>query len=232
MGADQHAQLSQDPAYAAAQLTRIGAAINWLTWVTATDPLGLLPAGNPQDDELAYGHITGDNLWAAAGLRSAVADAVLAGRPDLAAAWQAVDERFEASLDQALAAAVAREGHIPPVLDAPGGQDWGNYYAAYPVPVLSASSPAVAATMTWARQHMAEGLPTYGNGDSLHDYLGFSIFQTELAAGDVREAVDGLYSELVHTTSTDNGWEFDIPPFGERASAIDLSPHGRSRVTT
>ncbi|MGH2855711.1 MAG: hypothetical protein ACRDLF_16165, partial [Solirubrobacteraceae bacterium] len=62
---DRHAQLTQSPAYANAQLARMGAAIAWLSLVTVTDPLGLLPPGNPGDDELAYGHITGDNLWAA-----------------------------------------------------------------------------------------------------------------------------------------------------------------------
>ncbi len=223
---DQHAQLTRSPSYAAAQLARIGAAIEWLSAATATDPLGLLPAGNPGDNELAYGHITGDDLWAAAGLRSAVADAKLAGREDLAAAWQAVDDRFEGSLDSAIAAAYARAGHIPPVLDASGGQDWGNYYAAYPVQVLPASSPQVAATMAWARAHMLEGLPTYDNGKSLHDYLGFGVFQTELAAGEVADAVAGLYAELVHTTSTDEGWEWGIAPFGDRSSPVNLAPHG------
>ncbi len=221
-----HAQLTSDPAYARAQLTRIGAAVEWLSWVTATDPLGLLPAGNPGDDELAYGHITGDDLWAAAGLRSGIADAVLAGRGDLAAAWQALATRFEASLEQAITVAVARAGHIPPVLDSPDGQDWGNYYAAYPVQVLPAGSPAIKATTAWARAHMVQGLPTYAGGRSLHDYLGFPIFQTELAGGEASEAIAGLYSELVHTTSTDNGWEWGIAPFGYRGSPIDLAPHG------
>lgn len=119
---DQHAQLTRSPAYAAAQLERIQAAVNWLTAVTATDPLGLLPPGNPQDNELAYGHITGDDLWAAVGLRSAVADATLSGREDLAAAWRSVDQRFESSLDTAISTAVASTGHIPPVLDAAGGR--------------------------------------------------------------------------------------------------------------
>jgi len=222
----QHAQLTQSTAFAAAQLGRMESAIDWLSAVTAIDPLGLLPAGTPGDDELASGHITGDDLWAAAGLRSAIADATLAGRTDLAAAWQAVDGRFEASLDAAIAAAVARAGHIPPVLDAAGGQDWGNYYAAYPVQVLGASTPAVRKTVAWARSHMVQGLPTYDNGKSLHDYLGFSIFQTELAAGDRSDAVAGLYAEIAHTTSTDAGWEWDIPPFGRRATAVDLAPHG------
>ncbi len=210
----QHAQLSQDPVYAAAQLARIGAAIGWLSSVTAGDPLGLLPASAPHDNELAYGHITGDDLWAATGLRSAIAAATLAGRGEDASAWTAVDERFEASLDRALAAAVARTGHIPPVLDAAGGQDWGNYWAAFPVQVLAAGSPAVSATVAWARAHLAEGLPTYLNGRSLHDYLGFKVFQTELAAGDAAGAIAGLYAELVHTTSTDGGWETGIAPFG------------------
>lgn len=223
---DRHAQLTQSPAYATAQLARMGAAIDWLSLVTATDPLGLLPPGNPGDDELAYGHITGDDLWAAAGLRSAIADATLAGREDLAAAWEAVDNRFEASLDQAIAGAVTRAGHIPPVLDAAGGQDWGNYNAAYPVQVLPAASPAVAATMVWARAHMVQGLPTYDNGHSLHDYLGFPVFQTELAAGEASAAIAGLYSELAHTTSTDGGWEWDVAPFGYRGSPVDMSPHG------
>jgi hypothetical protein len=222
----QHAQLSQDPAYAAAQLGRIGAAVGWLSSATASDPLGLLPASNPDDNELAYGHITGDDLWAAAGLRSAIAAAELAGQTVDAAAWRAVDERFEATLDRAIAAAVARVGHVPPVLDAAGGQDWGNYWAAFPVQVLGARSPAVRATVAWARAHMAQGLPTYLGGRELHDYLGFRIFQTELAAGNAAAAVAGLYAELAHTTSTDGGWETGVPPFGGRASATNLAPHG------
>jgi hypothetical protein len=223
---DQHAQLTQSPAYAAAQLPRIQAAIGWLSSATASDPLGLLPSGNPGDDELAYGHITGDDLWAAAGLRSAIATAVLAGRADLASAWQAVDDRFEASLDREITVAVARTGHIPPVLDMRGGQDWGNYYAAYPVEVLPARSAAVLATTAWARAHMIQGLSTYSNGHSLHDYLGFSIYQMELAAGDSKDAIAGLYSELAHTTSTDAGWEWDIAPWGYRGAPTDMSPHG------
>ena len=222
----EHAQLTGSASYAAAQLGRMQAAIDWLSSATEGDPLGLLPAGNPNDDELAFGHTTGDDLWAAAGLRSAVEDARLAGREDLAAAWQGIDERFEASLDRAIATAYARAGHIPPDIEATGGQDWGNYYAAYPVQVLSSSSPAVRSTLSWARAHMVEGLPTYDDGRSLHDYLGFPIFQTELADGETSRAIAGLYAELIHTTSTDNGWEWDVAPFGDRDSSVDLAPHG------
>jgi hypothetical protein len=223
---DRHARLAGGPSYAAAQLGRIGAAVAWLTSVTATDPLGLLPPSDPHDDELAYGHIAGDDIWAAAGIRSAIDAARLAGREDLARAWEAVDRRFESSLDRSIALAAARAGHIPPLLDSPAGWDWGNYYAAYPVQVLPAASPAVASTMSWARAHSAEGLATYAGGHSLHDYLGFSVFETELAAGDAAGAVAGLYCELAHTTATNAGWEWDIAPFGDRASPVNLAPHG------
>jgi hypothetical protein len=223
---DQHPQLTGGTPFARAQLGRVQLAIGWLSAVTALDPLGLLPAADPGDDELAFGHITGDDLWAAAGLRAAIEDAEQAGRPDLATAWRAVDSRFESSLDGAIEMAVGREGHIPPVLDAPGGLDWGNYYAAYPVEVLSASSAPVRATLAWARAHMDQGLATYKDGASLHDYLGFSVFETELAAGDRSDAVGGLYSELAHTTSTYGGWEWGISSLGYRGSPQDLSPHG------
>lgn len=221
-----HAELTQSQGYAAAQLDRMGAAVAWLSETTALDPLGLLPAAQPGDDELAFGHISGDDLWAAAGLRSAVADARLAGRADLATAWQAVDERFEANLDRAIASALASAGHIPPVLDSAGGQDWGNYYAAYPVEVLAPRSSAVSSTLVWAREHMATGLPTYADGRSLHDYLGFSLFETELEAGDTTDAIAGLYAELAHTTATYGGWEWNIAPFGFRGAPANLSPHG------
>lgn len=221
-----HAQLTGSVDYAAAQLPAITSAIGWLQRTSSEDPLGLLPAAAPHDDERVSGHLTGDDLWAAAGLRAAIADAKLAGRADLASAWQSLDERFTSSLRAAISAAVARAGHIPPALDSTRGQDWGNYSASYPVEVLGARSRPVQATLTWARSHMAEGLPTYLNGRMLHDYLGFRIFQTELAAGETRKAVAGLYSELAHTTSTDEGWETDVRPFGSRVPSSNLAPHG------
>lgn len=222
----EHAQLTRSPGYATAQLGRMQAAIAWLAQATALDPLGLLPAADPGDDELAFGHIAGDDLWAAAGLRAAISDAILAGRTDLAVAWQEVDVRFEEALERATTAALAREGHIPPVLDGAGGQDWGNYYAAYPVQVLAPTSSAVNSTLAWAREHMVQGLPTYDDGRSLHDSLGFPVFQTELETGNSAGAVAGLYAELAHTTSTYGGWEWSIAPFGFRGSSSNLSPHG------
>ena len=222
----EHARLTGRRSDCTSHLTQMDKAVRWLERETANDPLGLLPPGDPRDNELAAGHVTGDNVWAAAGLRSAIACARVAGRPTLAKRWQDVSTRFESALRNALSAAVARDGHIPPVLDRRGGQDWGNYWAAYPVPIVDPVDPWVAATRRWARSRFAEGIATYRNGRTLHAYLGFRIFETDLAAGDPLRAVRGLYAETAHTTSTHAGWETSVRVYGDRSSRQNLAPHG------
>jgi hypothetical protein len=228
----EHARLTANSSACATQLASMDKAVQWIADVTTADPLGLLPLTNPGDGELITGHITGDNIWTIAGLRSAISCALVASRPDLAAKWGAVDTRLEASLHTALTAAVARAGYIPPALDTSGGQEGNNYTASFPVQVISPTDPWVAATIAWNQKHSSEGLPTYDDGKSLHDYFSFSIFQTELSAGlqgnnpaSVQAALDGFYAELGHTTSTDAGWEWNITPYGNRSSAQNLTPH-------
>jgi hypothetical protein len=222
----EHARLTGNDDYCVAQLRRMDDAVDWLERTSAADPLGLLPSGDPRDNELAAGHITGDNLWAAAGLRSAIACAREAGHAKQASQWEVVRARFEAALRAALALAVTRDGHIPPVLDAPGGEDWGNYWAAYPVAVLDPADPWVTATRAWAHSRFAEGLATYRGGRTLHAYLGFKILQTDLAAGNPLAAVRGLYAAAAHTTSTHGGWETSVRVYGDRRARQNLAPHG------
>jgi hypothetical protein len=81
-------------------------------------------------------------------------------------------------------------------------------------------------TMRHARSRFAEGIATYNNRRSLHDYLGFRVFQTDLAAGKQMRSVDGLYSELVHTTATNGGFETGVRVYGSRATDDNMTPHG------
>jgi len=223
----EHAELTHSQAFAASELQNVGAAVGWIAQASANDRLGLLPASTPADDEfIVGGHITGDDLWAAMGLRSAVSLAQLAGQPALASSWQSIDNRFEAALDRAIMAASASVGHIPPSLDSRGGYDWGNYWAAYPLPILAPDSPLVRATVAWASAQMREGLATWADGITLHDYLGFPIFETELAGGEVASALNGFYAELVHTTSPGYGWEDGPAPYGNRDNRENMAPHG------
>src|SRR5205085_4237501 len=152
----------------------------------------LLPASSPHDNELVSGHLTGDNLWGVAGARAAALIARTAGNDAVADQWSAEAAAYQATLDAQLRRAVKRTGGwIPPALDTRGGQDWGNLWPVYPTALYPPSNPMVAATMRHARTRFREGVATYVNGRDLHDYLGFRVFETELAGGDQTRAVAG-----------------------------------------
>jgi len=223
----QHARITRDPDYAAGVLPAVSRAVGWLERARKADPLGLLPPGTPRDNELVSGHLAGDNFWGIAGMRAAVAIARQAGQGGLADQWSAEAAAYQATLDAQIRQAVKRTGGwIPPALDARGGQDWGNLWPVYPTGIYAASNQMVRATMRHARSRFAEGIATYNDGRNLHDYLGFRVFQTDLAEGDQASTVDGLYAELAHTTATHGGFETGVRVYGSRAVDDNMTPHG------
>jgi hypothetical protein len=184
-----------------------------------------MPRGNPRDNELVGGHLTGDNLWAAAGLERAVLIARAAGQNRTADRWAAQLAEFREVLDFRVRRAARRGGGwIPPTLDGRGGQDWGNLWAAYPVETFDPDSRIVSRTIRHTRADFREGLATWKG--LLHGYLGFRVLQTELRRGEQRDVVAGLYDALAHTTSTHGGFETNIRPYGDRSVSINLTPHG------
>jgi hypothetical protein len=223
----QHALRTRDRAFAVEMLAPVQRAMTWFERERTSDPWGLMPASAPGDDELTSGHMTGDDFWAADGIREAIVMASLIGRRDLADRWTVDLGSFMSDLRARLAQAEATTGGwIPPALEANGGQDWGNLGAAYPEPVLQPGDPAVTATLRHARSQFREGIATYYSGTVLHDYLAFRVFETELLRGQQRAVVDGLYSELAHTTSTNAGFELGVRRHGSRVLDADLAPHG------
>jgi hypothetical protein len=84
----------------------------------------------------------------------------------------------------------------------------------------------VARTMRHARAGFKEGIATYLDGRLLHDYLGFRVFETDLAAGNQQRAIDGLYASLAHTTATNGGFETGVRAYGSRAVDDNMTPHG------
>jgi hypothetical protein len=222
-----HALDTRDRVFAQRMLVPLIAALAWFEQDRQTEPWGLMPASTPGDDELTTGHITGDDFWAAAGIREAIGLARLAGRPDLAAQWTADLRAFTADLLARLAQAEAKTGGwIPPSLEANGGEAWGNLWASYPVQVLPPQDPAVTATLAHVIAHFREGIATYYGGTVLHDYLGFRVFETELLSGQQRAVIAGLYSELAHTTATNGGFELGVRRGAPRVIDQDLAPHG------
>jgi hypothetical protein len=217
----QHARRTGDRAFAERAFPAVARAMDWLTAARRADRLGLVPASDPRDNELVAGRLTGDAFWALAGAAEAVALARMLGRQSEADSWGAQREKLRAAVDRALPA-----GPIPPSFDAPGGQDWGNLWAAWPGPALAPDDPRVTATLRHARAEFREGLATYLDGRVLHHYLGFRVLQTELLRGEREPVVQGLYDALAHTTATHGGWELGLHPHGSRSVDDNMAPHG------
>jgi len=223
----EHLRRTGDIGFAQRVLPAVGRAMNWLEKARAADPLGLIPPSDPHDNEQIAGHLVGDNLWGVAGARAAASIARAAGEPQSADRWAAEAAAYQATLDAQIRQATrSTGGWIPAAVDQKGGQDWGNLWPVWPTAVYSAFDDMVGRTMRHARARFAEGIATYLDGRLLHDYLGFRVFETDLAAGSQQRAVEGLYAELAHSTATHGGFETGVRVYGSRAVDDNMTPHG------
>lgn len=227
-GYAQHYRITHDKAFAEWALPQISRAVDWLKTARAADPLHIMPASNVRDNEYVPGHLTGYNFLALDGLRLAIPMAAETGHADLAQSWQAEYDDYRQAFFKVLdAQAAAHNGYIPPALDGQkAGFDWGNMLSVVPEPTLDPHDPRVTATLKATQAKYAEGIMTYANGRFLHDYLGFKNTMTETVRGDQEQALHELYAELVHTSSTQGGFEFNIRPWGDRDFGHNLAPHG------
>ncbi len=221
----QHYRLTRDRTFADSVFPAVVRAVRWLDSVRAADSLHLMPVATPGDNEDITGHVTGHDFWALTGLHGAISLAEGLGRRSEAEAFR----RDYASLRAALVARlrlVSRGGYIPPGLDVRGGQDWDNMASVYPEQVLDPHDPMVTATLDSTRAKYAEGVMTYADRSMLHDYLTMMNTETEVVRGDQRLALEELYAILVHTSSTQAGFETDVRPWGNRDFRNNLAPHG------
>ncbi len=67
---------------------------------------------------------------------------------------------------------------------------------------------------------------TYADGEFLHHYLTIKNTMTETIRGDQQQALNELYAILLHTSSTNAGFEYKIRPWGDRNFGDNLAPHG------
>ncbi len=226
----QHYRMTGDPAFAEKVFPSVVKAVDWLEQATAADPLHLMPATTPGDNEEITGHVTGHTLWALAGLRNAIALADGLGRKAEAARFRRDYEELRSCLVARLNEITkATGGYIWPGLDGPGhphGQDWDNMQAVYPEPILDPHDPLVTATLDSTRARYAEGVMTYDDGRSLHHYITMKNTETEVVRGDQRLALEELYAVLAHTSSTHAGFEWVVRAWGDRDFGLNLAPHG------
>ncbi len=224
----QHYRMTHDQAFAEKVFPSMEKAVAWLKQARQADPLHLMPASDVLDNEYVPGHLTGYNFLALDGLQNAIIMAKALGKTQAAADFQQEYDDYRATflkkLDEVTA---ATGGYIPPALDGQkGGQDWGNLLGTYPEHVLAPQDPRITATLKTTQAKYQEGIMTYGDGRWLHHYLTIKNTLTEVIRGDQEEAVRELYALLMHTSSTQAGFEFAIRPWGDRNFMGNLSPHG------
>ncbi|MGB6973448.1 MAG: hypothetical protein WBD67_02065 [Terracidiphilus sp.] len=227
-GYSQHYRITHDKAFAEWALPQIVRAVDWLRQARAADPLHIMPASDVRDNEFVPGHLTGYNFLALDGLRLATQMARETGHADLAENWQAEYEDYHQAFFKVLdAQCAAHNGYIPPALDGQkGGYDWGNMLAVVPEPTLDPHDPRVTATLKATQAKYKEGIMTYADGEFLHHYLTIKNTMTEAIRGDQQQATKELYALLMHTSSTQTGFEFAILPWGDRNFQDNLAPHG------
>jgi hypothetical protein len=223
-----HFRITHDRAFAEQVFPSIVRAVAWLHQARAGDPLHIIPASHSLDNEDVPGHITGYNFLALDGLHEALLMAHALGKTDDAANFQREYDDYRAAFLKQLDLVTAKtNGYIPPALDSSTrGQDWGNLLGTYPEPVLPPDDPRITATLKDTQARYQEGLITYGDGRYIHHYLTIKNTLTEVIRGDQEEAVRELYALLVHTSSTQAGFEYAIRPWGDRNFEDNLSPHG------
>ena len=219
-------QFSHDRAYAQRVFPAVLHAVHWLEQARQSDPLHILPAANPNDDEFhEKAYVTGHNLWALAGLKEAIVLAKAVGTPAQVHEFQQEYNSYHKVLFHLLDQIGAKDGdYIPPGIHIQGGQDWGNMNVLYPEMLVSPNNPLVTGTLRHVRKEYAEGLMTYAG--YMHDYIGFKNTETELIIGQQQQVIKDLYAELVHTSSTHAGWEVGPRPWTTRDFGNDLAPHG------
>ena len=225
----QHYLMTHDLAFARRVFPSVERAVDWLEAARKSDPLHLIPPSDVKDNEYISGHITGYNFLALGGLKNAAMLAEAVGQPAKAAEYRADYDAYRADFLRALnRCAGINGGYIPPALDGDckGGQDWGNLLGTYPEHVLAPDDPLITATLKMVQGKYQEGLTTYGDGRYLHHYLMIKNTLTEIVRGEQQQPVKDLYAMLVHTSSTQEGFEFAIRAWGDRDFDGNLTPHG------
>lgn len=224
----EHYRMTHDLEFARRVFPSVERAVAWIEAARASDPLHLIPPSDVKDNEYVNGHVTGYNLLALDGIESAAMLADAVGQPAKAAEYRADYAAYRQDLIQAIDRCARMDGGaIPPSLDGDcKGQDWGNLLGTYPGHVFAPNDPLITATLKMVQGKYAEGLTTYGTGRYVHDYLIFKNTLTEIERGEQKQPLEDLYATLVHTSSTQEGFEFAIRAWGDRDFADNLPPHG------
>ncbi len=220
-----HAILTNDREWAESVYHHFPPAVEWLRKARAEDPMHIMPATTVRDNEFITGHYTGHNFWALLGLRTAIRLARMTGHDEDAAAFTREYEDYRRTFLDKLTEVFGTDGPMFPGLDTEEGQDWGNLIGLWPAEVLDPADPRVAATLRKMRsEKYQEGLMTYMG--RMHHYLTVKAAQNFVVRGEQEEALRDFYSILLHMGSTNEMFEWQAVPWGDRDVSGNFPPHG------
>ncbi len=188
----------------------------------APDFAGLMPPGDPRDNELAVGYLFGSDAWTIAGYRAGAALLARVGEPAAADSLR----RAAADYQALLATRLVRERRVPASWSGPA-RDWGNLAAHFPTGAVSARTLADARLLP-VIEHAGPGagLAHYGTTDSLHLYLGADLAMDALLLGQPGPWQSTLASMLAARTGT--GGHPELYCHSTRAFGWNLPPHATS----
>ena len=221
--------------YAERMWPRIYKNFHCVTNQIENDPLKLMPAMGPYDNEGITGHYTAHNFYNAKAFDYMADLALELGKTNEATGIRSYGKKFTANMMKHLDAAIATNGFIPPGLDTgKSGAHWGNMEASYPTFVLGSRDERVKKTIDYIRDvdWSEEKLIMFNalGCNSLHHYNTLKASMADLYLGRDRNVIEDLYGVLLHTSSTHGFFEFCLDPWSNRDFGGNFSPHGWGHV--
>lgn len=210
-----HYRLTHDRAWLRRVFPRVTASANWILRAlhsTKKSPTcaGLLPAAPADGENLWDGdcHIVGYDLWNLRGLECAAECAEVLGEDRLASSWRESVRPYREQIRSHL----RRRGyhHFPPSYEGRGA-NWGNLELIFPTALYPPTDPWVNATYSSIESTYREGSMPWSPGTvrAIHPYATAFIHISRLLQGDYHKAMEGFYSQLLHTTAA-NGFSEGI----------------------
>lgn len=208
---------------------------NYVTNVIANDPLKLMPAMGPYDNEGITGHYTAHNFYNAKAFEMMASCAKERGEEEESKKYRAYADNFISNMMYHVNAAIATNGFIPPGIDTgKSGAHWGNMEASYPTFVMGSHDERVKKTIDYIRNidWSEEGLIMFNalGVNSLHHYNTMKASMADLYMGRDENVVKDLYGVLLHTSSTHGFFEFCLDPWSNRDFGGNFAPHGWGHV--